>query len=128
GGEADGRAPQNDAAAGATTRGARSGDAAEGTPACRRGRGHHDLRSGDGAGSLDVPRTVALARRHSARARERRVSGRERTRNRGRRARESGTRSGTKMTEARTDPDLLYVGTCTESIYLVRMDRTSGEL
>ena len=32
------------------------------------------------------------------------------------------------MTEARTDPDLLYIGTYTESIYLVRMDRRSGEL
>ena len=32
------------------------------------------------------------------------------------------------MTEARTDPDLLYIGTYTEDIYLVRMDRTSGEL
>ena len=32
------------------------------------------------------------------------------------------------MTEARTDPDLLYVGTYTEKIYLVRMDRRSGEL
>src|SRR5437667_4828779 len=32
------------------------------------------------------------------------------------------------MTEARTDPELLYVGTYTESIYLVRMDRRSGEL
>jgi 6-phosphogluconolactonase len=32
------------------------------------------------------------------------------------------------MTEARTDPDLLYVGTYTEDIYLVRMDRGSGEL
>ena len=32
------------------------------------------------------------------------------------------------MTEARTDPDLLYIGTYTESIYLVRMDRGSGEL
>ena len=32
------------------------------------------------------------------------------------------------MTEARTDPDLLFVGTYTESIYLVRMDRKSGEL
>jgi len=32
------------------------------------------------------------------------------------------------MTEARTDPDLLYVATYTESIYLVRMDRRSGEL
>jgi len=32
------------------------------------------------------------------------------------------------MTEARTDPDLLSVGTYTESIYLVRMDRRSGEL
>jgi 6-phosphogluconolactonase len=32
------------------------------------------------------------------------------------------------MTEAQTDPDLLYVGTYTESIYLVRMNRTSGEL
>jgi len=32
------------------------------------------------------------------------------------------------MTEAPTDPDLLYVGTYTESIYLVRMDRRSGEL
>ena len=32
------------------------------------------------------------------------------------------------MTEARTDPDLLYVGTYTESIHLVRMDRRSGEL
>src|SRR5204863_4692375 len=70
----------------------------------------------------------ALAGRHSARARERRVSGRERTGSRGRRARKGDTRSGTKMTEARTDPDLLYVGTYTESIYLVRMDRRSGEL
>ncbi len=34
----------------------------------------------------------------------------------------------TTMTEARTDPDLLYVGTYTENIYLVRMDRRSGEL
>jgi 6-phosphogluconolactonase len=33
-----------------------------------------------------------------------------------------------QMTEARTDPDLLYIGTYTESIYLVRMDRGSGEL
>jgi len=32
------------------------------------------------------------------------------------------------MTEARTDPDLLYIGTYTERIYLVRMDRRSGEL
>ena len=37
------------------------------------------------------------------------------------------------MTEAQTDPDLLYVGTYTErtrseGIYLVRMDRRSGEL
>jgi 6-phosphogluconolactonase len=32
------------------------------------------------------------------------------------------------MTEAHTDPDLLYVGTYTESIHLVRMDRRSGEL
>jgi len=32
------------------------------------------------------------------------------------------------MTEARTDPDLLYVGTYTENIYLLRMDRRSGEL
>jgi 6-phosphogluconolactonase len=32
------------------------------------------------------------------------------------------------MTEARTDPDLLFVGTYTENIYLVRMDRKSGEL
>ncbi len=32
------------------------------------------------------------------------------------------------MTEAPTDPDLLYVGTYTECIYLVRMDRRSGEL
>ena len=32
------------------------------------------------------------------------------------------------MSEARTDPDLLYVGTYTDNIYLVRMDRRSGEL
>jgi len=32
------------------------------------------------------------------------------------------------MTEARTDPDMLYVGTYTENIYLVRMVRPSGEL
>jgi 6-phosphogluconolactonase len=32
------------------------------------------------------------------------------------------------MTEARTDPDLLYIGTYAESVYLVRMDRRSGEL
>ena len=32
------------------------------------------------------------------------------------------------MTEAPTDPDLLYVGTYTDSIHLVRMDRKSGEL
>jgi len=32
------------------------------------------------------------------------------------------------LTAARTDPDLLYIGTYTESIYLVRMDRRSGEL
>jgi len=32
------------------------------------------------------------------------------------------------MTEAPTDPDLLYVGTYTENIHLVRMDRRSGEL
>jgi len=41
-------------------------------------------------GSLDVPRTVAVACRHSARDRERRVSGRERAGSRGRRARNSG--------------------------------------
>src|SRR5207249_5597794 len=112
--DVDGRHPKDDAHAGAATRAPSPSDAPEGTPACRRGRGHHDLRSGDGAGSLDVPRTVALAGRHSARDRERRVSGRERTGSRGRRTRESGARSGTKMTEARTDPDLLYVGTYTE--------------
>ena len=33
-----------------------------------------------------------------------------------------------KVSEARTDPDLLYVGTYTENIHLVRMDRRSGEL
>src|SRR6266576_4103272 len=40
------------------------------------------------------------------------------------------TRTGilAPLTEARTDPDLLYIGTYTESIYLVRMDRRSGEL
>jgi len=32
------------------------------------------------------------------------------------------------VTEARTDPDLLYVGTYTDSIYLVRVDRSSGAL
>ena len=37
------------------------------------------------------------------------------------------------MTESQTDPDLLYVGTYTEGtksegVYLVRMDRRSGEL
>jgi len=32
------------------------------------------------------------------------------------------------MTDAPTDPDLLYVGTYTGSIYLVRMNRRSGEL
>ncbi|HEV8400792.1 MAG TPA: lactonase family protein [Gemmatimonadales bacterium] len=32
------------------------------------------------------------------------------------------------MTQAPTDPDLLYVGTYTENIHLVRMDRRSGEL
>src|SRR5881296_350553 len=40
------------------------------------------------------------------------------------------TRTGifAPLTEARTDPDLLYIGTYTESIHLVRMDRRSGEL
>jgi len=32
------------------------------------------------------------------------------------------------MTAAPTDPDLLYVGTYTDNIHLVRMDRRSGEL
>ena len=32
------------------------------------------------------------------------------------------------MTQAPTDPDVLFVGTYTASIYLVRMDRSSGEL
>ncbi len=32
------------------------------------------------------------------------------------------------MTEARTDPDLLYIGTYTENIYLVRMEQRSGQL
>ena len=32
------------------------------------------------------------------------------------------------MTEARTDPDVLYVGTYTNNIHLVRMDRRSGDL
>jgi 6-phosphogluconolactonase len=32
------------------------------------------------------------------------------------------------MTQSPTDPDLLYVGTYTENIHLVRMDRRSGEL
>src|SRR5438876_2307569 len=39
----DGSNPQNDADAGAKTRGASAGDAAEGAPACRRGRGYYDL-------------------------------------------------------------------------------------
>src|SRR5712671_1100065 len=34
----------------------------------------------------------------------------------------------TPLTQARTEPDLLYIGTYTESIYPVRMDRRSGEL
>src|SRR5213594_4282022 len=45
------------------------------------------------------------------------------------------TRTGilAPLTEARTDPDLLYVGTYTkntrsEGVYLVRVDRRSGEL
>jgi 6-phosphogluconolactonase len=40
------------------------------------------------------------------------------------------TRTGilAPLTAARTDPDLLYIGTYTESIHLVRMDRRSGEL
>src|SRR6267378_2169033 len=40
------------------------------------------------------------------------------------------TRTGilAPLTTARTDPDLLYIGTYTESIHLVRMDRRSGEL
>jgi 6-phosphogluconolactonase len=32
------------------------------------------------------------------------------------------------MTEARTDPDLLYVGTYADAFYVVAMDRRSGEL
>ena len=37
--------------------------------------------------------------------------------------------SKVKIPEATmTDPDLLYAGTYTEDIYLVRMDRRSGEL
>src|SRR5205809_1923574 len=45
GGEAlvDGSNPQNDAPAGATTRGASAGHAPEGTPAGWRRRGHYDL-------------------------------------------------------------------------------------
>src|SRR5439155_16652269 len=151
----DGRHPQNDAHAGAATRGPSPGDAPEGTPACRRGRGHYDLRPSDRAGSLDLPRTVALAGWHPARDRERCVGGRERPRCRGRRTGESGT--GTTMTDARDlsrrdflaasaigliglargsekiDGDLLYVGTYTEGtrsegLYLLRMDRRSGKL
>jgi hypothetical protein len=30
------------------------------------------------------------------------------------------------MTQSPTDPDLIYVGTYTENIHLVRMDRRSG--
>src|SRR5260370_15865622 len=87
----DGRHPQNDADAGATARSPRAGDAAEGTPAGGRGRGHYDLRAGNGVGSLDVSRAVARARRHSARHRERGVRGRERTGGRGRGAGGAGT-------------------------------------
>src|SRR5207247_11263169 len=43
-------------------------------------------------------------------------------------ARQTGTRTGTTSTHARSDPELLYSGTYTESIYLVRMARRSGEL
>src|SRR5439155_7195881 len=74
----DGRTPQDDADAGTATRGARPGDAAERTPARRRRRGHYDLRSDDRRRSLDVPRAVVAAGRHSTPDRARRVSGRER--------------------------------------------------
>src|SRR5207302_266973 len=80
----DGRRPQDDADAGAATRGARAGDAAAGTPAGRGG----------------------LAR---------------------------GSENLASRGEVRMDGDLLYVGTYTDStrsegIYVVRMDRRSGEL
>src|SRR3954470_4096869 len=96
------------------------------TSQCGRGRGHCDLRCREGDGSLDVSRAIAAARRHSARDREWGVGRRKWPSSRRRRPRKSCT--GATMTEARTDPDLLYVGTYTENIYLVRMDRRSGEL
>src|SRR5262249_16296523 len=128
GGEAHGRDPQNDAHAGAATRGPSPGDAAQGPPGGWGRRGHYDLRPADGDGSLDVSTTLAAPRRHPARDREWGIRRRERTGRPRSRAGESGTRRGTTVTAARTDPDLLYVGTYTDSIYLVRMDRTSGEL
>src|SRR5713101_802924 len=66
---ADGRNRQDDGDAGATTRGPSTGDAAEGTPACWGRRGYHDLSRKQSGGSFDLPRTVAAARRHSARDR-----------------------------------------------------------
>src|SRR6266576_1938406 len=96
----DGRNPQNDADAGAAARGPRAGDAAEGTPAGRRRRRYHDLRSSNGDRPLDLPGTVARARWHSTRDRERGVSRRERTGGRGRRAGHGDT--STTMTEARS--------------------------
>src|SRR5439155_22356143 len=60
----DGSNPQNDADAGAATRGACAGDAAEGAAARWRRRGYYDLRRSESAGSLDVPGAVAIARWH----------------------------------------------------------------
>src|SRR4029077_15057349 len=91
-------------------------------------RGHNDLRHGYSDRSFDLSRTVPRARRYSARDRERGVGRGERATSRVRPVGKGGTRGTTKMTEARTDPDLLYVGTYTESIYLLRMDRGSGAL
>ncbi len=51
--------------------------------------------------SLDVPRAVAVAGRHSARDRERCVRGRERAGSRGRRARNSGTGGAATLTDPR---------------------------
>src|SRR6266576_51713 len=129
----DGRNPQDDADAGAATRGPCAGDAAEGTPAGRRRRRYHDLRSSNGDRPLDLPATVARARWHSTRDRERGVSRRERTGRRRRRAGQGDT--STTLTEARsygtTKPVILTTSkSVARSRFIVSMSasfqRTSG--
>ena len=73
--QADGRATENDADAGATPRSARSGDAEQGPVERRRRRGSRRVRCCAGPRSVHLPRALAAATGHRSRHRQRRPGG-----------------------------------------------------